>query len=121
MHPTGNHIEVRLQITRRCSDVAPVASPGIGKERLFALEQLRKDSVLEHKRFALGDVVEDPGLENIDSRVYRIASDLLGLRLFQKAAHPAVLRCFDQSVGCWVRHWCQNNCRRSLTLAMKAN
>src|SRR5438477_7016467 len=82
---------------------------------------MREYSVLEHERFAFGNVIEHARLEYVYAGVDSIAGHLFGLRLLEEPADASVFFSFNQTILGGVRHWREHDGRRSLTLAMEAN
>ena len=76
---------VRLEVGGRRPDVLPVAVGHVAVERLPGLEDGREHLAGEVDRAALGDAVEDLGLEDVDPGVDGVAEHLAPARLLQEA------------------------------------
>ena len=79
------------QVGLEGADVLPVALGHVAEEGLPGLEDGREDLVGEVHRPALGDEVEDLGLEHVDAGVDGVAEDLAPGGLLQEPLDRAVL------------------------------
>ena len=82
---------VRLEVGRGRADVLPVAVGHVAVERLTGIEDGREDLAGEVDRPAVGDAVEDLGLEDVDARVDGVAEHLAPARLLEEALDRPVL------------------------------
>ena len=85
-------VAVHLHVLLRRADVDPVVAVDRREERLAALDERRKEAALDRPGDVRGNAVECLGLEHVDAGVDRVAGDLLGLRLFEKAQDVALRR-----------------------------
>ncbi len=82
---------VGLEVGRRGADVLPVAVGHVAEDRPARLEHGREDLGREVDGAALGDEIEDLGLEDVDTGVDGVAEDLAPARLLQEALDAPVL------------------------------
>ena len=82
---------VGAQVGLEGADVLPVALGHVAEQGLPGLEHGREDLLGEVDRPALGDEVEDLGLEDVDPGVDGVAEDLAPGRLLQEPLDRAVL------------------------------
>ena len=86
----------------------------------FAIQQVRKQSILERVVLARGQIIEHFGFENICAGVDRVASDLVALGFFEKATNGAVAFGFNESVTLWVFDRRQHDRRSRLAFVVFA-
>src|SRR5262249_57591795 len=115
----GDDVWGDLHGLRRRADVDPVPAVDVGDERFFALDERRKKAALDRPRRVLRDAIEGIGLEDVDARVDRVAGDLFGLRLLEKARDVAVGIRLDEAVRRRVADRRQNDRRLRLALAVQ--
>ena len=84
-------VPVGLHVLLQAAHVLPVAVADHAVERLAHVEQLGEQVVAEVVGLALGDVVEDLGLEHVDAGVDRVGEHLAPSRLLQEALDAPLL------------------------------
>src|SRR5882724_12355472 len=90
---------MRPQITLRSANVYPISPRrDVSIERLAALEQIWKQSIFKRVVFSGRNELKHFWLEHISARGYRVASDLVGLGLFQEAPDLSIRFSFNQAV-----------------------
>jgi len=91
LHLAVERIPVGLQVLLQAADVLPVSLADDAVERLLHIEELGEQVVAEVVLLALGDVVEDLGLDHVYAGVDRVGEDLAPARLLQEALDPALV------------------------------
>src|SRR4030095_6922223 len=114
-------VAVHLHVLLRRADIDPITPVYVGDERLAALDQRGKEAALDRPGSVFRNSIERLWLEHVDSRVDRVAGDLVRFRLFEKTLDVAAVVGLDEAVRRWVVDWSQNDRGFRAPLAMKGN
>ncbi len=90
LHPAVEDVLVRPAVRLERADVLPVAVDHVPEQLLAVLEHRREHVAREVDDLALGDEVEDLGLEHVDVRVDRVGEDLAPGGLLEEPLDRAV-------------------------------
>ena len=98
VHAALQGVPVGLEVALDAADVAPVAPPHDGPERVMLAEHLGKDILRPVAGLALRAVVEHRRLDHVDTGVDLVAEDLPPGWLLQEALYPTIGRGDDHPV-----------------------
>src|ERR1700730_2769394 len=77
-----------------------------GQKKFLLVSKARKQAILKRMAFPRRNEIQYPGLQNVGPGVNRIASNFIGLRLFQKPPNAPILFRFHQTISRRILDWC---------------